>query len=100
MSTKSDAQIQKADNILAGLTDEQRAILDAAHWRYMAFAAGLPDEQFQEQAKADRQAYSHLLQQSAVGLSVCLPIGQHSSWWRLQAWSMAGVPRGPNETST
>jgi hypothetical protein len=73
MSTKSDAQIQIADNILAGLTDEQRAILGAAHWRYVAFAAGLPDEQFQEQAKADRQAYSHLLQQSAVGLSVLSP---------------------------
>lgn len=63
-------QIEVAENFVAGLTLEQRDSLEATHWRYMAFAGVILDDQYQEQATADQQAYPHLLKYDAAGRSV------------------------------
>lgn len=59
--------IEIAQSIVAALTDDQRGLLEAAHWRYMAFAGVIQDSEYQQQAKADREAYPHLLKFKADG---------------------------------
>ena len=59
--------IEIAQGIVAALTEDQRGLLEAAHCRYMAFAGVIQDGEYQEQAKADREAYPHLLKFKADG---------------------------------
>lgn len=53
--------IEIAQSILFGLTEDQREALESAHWRYMAFACVAQDESLQKQAEEDRDTYPHLL---------------------------------------
>lgn len=63
-------EIEIAEKIVAGVTPAQRDALEAAHWRYMAFAGIVLDDAFQEQAAADREAYPYLLKHDAAGQPV------------------------------
>lgn len=63
-------KLEEVQQILAGLTQSQRSTLEAAHWRYMAFAGVVLDDEYQVQAKADQETYPQLLKHDAAGISV------------------------------
>lgn len=63
-------KIETAHSTLAGATKDQRDALENAHWRYMAFAGLISDDEYQKQAEEDRARYPHLLKFTPDGTPV------------------------------
>lgn len=60
--------IENALAIIDELTQEQRAALEKAQWRYLAFAHAMLEDEHETQAEEDRKAYPELLEFNGDGL--------------------------------
>lgn len=62
--------MEKALTIINGLTPDQRANLEKAQWRYMAFSHAVLEPEHDKQAEEDRKAFPEFLEFNADGLPV------------------------------
>ena len=69
MNTKP-MKIEAAQTIIESLAQDQRSALEKAHWRYMAFAYVVLDDEYAKQADEDRKAYPQLLKFNADGQTI------------------------------
>lgn len=60
--------METALTIVNALTQEQRAMLEKAQWRYLAFSHAMLEAEHDEQAKEDRKAFPEFLEFNTDGL--------------------------------
>lgn len=53
--------IEAAQELIEGLSHDQRDLLENSHCRYMAFAYVIHNDAYASQAAEDRKSYAHLL---------------------------------------